>query len=277
MAINDGTRNIINNLRIASPCPMLWSDMQLTPEEAVRFCGDCRKNVYDVSKMSATETALLLQKAEVSGTSMCMQLYQRADGTIITDDCPVGLRRIRDAWRKVRSVAAAFVVFIGAQSVFAQEKDSSTENKPRPSRGSVSIPMGGAIAPSSIPLGGAPVAMDWRTEAMKNASVKNLADKIAAKEKQSPATDADKLEVLQLRYNMAQEANKQGIPYFALQELGAIQTSLQTKSESSGAKSDDSAQRTSLLKDVLNAKMATSKKLGVTDTKCIQDELDKLQ
>jgi hypothetical protein len=277
MMSDDGTRDIINNLRIASPCPMLWSDMQRTPEEAVRFCGDCRKSVYDVSKMSAQETALLLQKAEISGASTCMQLYRRADGTVITDDCPVGLRRIRDGFRKMRSAAAGFVVFLCAQSSFAQGKDSSTESKPTPTRGRVAVPVGGAIAPSSIPLGGAPVPMNWRTEAMKNASVKNLADKIAAKEKQLPATDADKLETLQLRYNMAQEANKQGIPYFALQELGSIQTALQTKSENSGGKAEDSAKRTRLLKDVLNAKMATSKKLGVTDTKCIQDELDKLQ
>jgi hypothetical protein len=277
MAIVDSTRNIINNLKIASPCPMMWSDMQRTPEEAIRFYGDYRKNVYDVSKMSARETALIVQKAEISGASTCMQLYQRADGTIITDDCPVGLRRIRDGFRKLRSAAATFVVFLCAQSVFAQGKDSSAQSKTIETRGRVAVPIGGKIAPPPTLLGGAPVAIDWRTVAMKNASVKSLADKIAAKEKQSPATDADKLEVLRLRYNMAQEASKQGVPYFTLQELGLIQADLQTTSENSGAKAENSAQRASLLKDALNAKMATSKKLGVTDTKCIQDELDKLK
>lgn len=277
MAIDDGTREIINNLRIASPCPMLWSDMQHTQEEAVRFCGDCRKNVYDVSKMSAQETALLLQKSEINGVSTCMQLYRRADGKLITDDCPIGLRRIRDGFQKVRSLAAAFIVFLYAQSVFAQGKNLSAQNKPTLTRGKVAVPMGGIIAAPSQIMGGAPVATDWRTIAMKNASVKSLADKIAAREKQSPATDADKLEVLRLRYNMAQEASKQGVPYFALQELGSIQAALQSTTESSGTKGENSAQHASLLKDVLNAKMAISKKLGVTDTKCIQDELDKLK
>lgn len=277
MAIDYGTRDIINNLRIASPCPMLWGDMQRTPEEAVRFCGDCRKNVYDVSKMSTKETALLLQKAEVSGASTCMQLYRRADGTIITDDCPVGLRRIRDAWRRVRSAAATLILFFCAQSVFAQGKDSSAQSKLIPTRGRVVVPLGGAIAPPTPSVAGTPVAINWRTEAMKHASVKRLADQVAAKEKQASATDADKLEVLQLRYNVAQEASKQGVPYFALQELGSIQTAIQTAHVNSGASAGDSLKRTSLLRDVLNAKMATSKKLGVIDTKCIQDELDKLQ
>lgn len=41
-----------------------------------------------------------------------MQLYRRFDGTIITDDCPVGLRRIRDTWRRVKSVAAGAAAFL---------------------------------------------------------------------------------------------------------------------------------------------------------------------
>ncbi|MDR3615995.1 MAG: hypothetical protein P4L53_20730 [Candidatus Obscuribacterales bacterium] len=289
MAMEDGTRDIINNLRIASPCPMLWGDMQRTHEEAVRFCGDCHKKVYDVSKMSAKETTMLLQKAEVSGASICMQLYRRADGTILTDDCPVGMRRIRDTWRKLRSTAAAFVVFLCSQSLFAQGKDLAAQSKSSSTRPRVPVPsdsavpppppgvrFGGMIPPPPI-LAGKPAMTDWRAVAMKNESVKRLADKIAEKEKQATATNVEKLEVLQLRYNMAQEASKQGIPSFALQELSSIQKDIQTASESANFQTNESAKRMSLMKDVLNAKMAASNKLGVTDTKCIQDELDKLK
>ena len=35
--------SILDNLRVASPCPKLWSDMEMTPEQSVRFCGDCKK------------------------------------------------------------------------------------------------------------------------------------------------------------------------------------------------------------------------------------------
>jgi hypothetical protein len=292
MAIDDGTHDIINNLRIASPCPMLWDDMQRTHEEAIRFCGDCHKNVYDVSKMSAKETILLLQKAEISNASTCMQLYRRADGKVLTDDCPVGMRRIRDTWRKLRSTAATFVVFLCSQSVFAQGKAPGAESNSTQTRYRVAAPPGGAIPPPPPPprgvrhggmippppaLSGKPAMRDWRAVAMKNASVKRLADKIAEKEKKAPVTTADKLEVLQLRYDMAQEASMQGIPSFALQELSSIQIDIQTAREGAGVQTNESAKLVSLLKNVLNAKMAASEKLGVTDTKCIQDELDKLE
>jgi len=270
---------------------MLWDDMQRTHEEAIRFCGDCHKNVYDVSKMSAKETTLLLQKAEISSASTCMQLYRRADGTVLTEDCPVGMRRFRDTWRKLRSTAAAFVVFLCSQSVFAQGKDPGAESNSAQTRWRVAVPPGSAMPPPPPPRGVRLVGMvppppalagktpmtDWRAAAMKNASVKRLADKIAEKEKQAPATTADKLEVLQLRYNMAQEASKQGIPSFALQELSSIQIDIQTASESADVQTNESAKLGILLKNVLNAKMAASNKLGVTDTKCIQDELDKLK
>ncbi|MDQ5965105.1 MAG: hypothetical protein QG625_1260, partial [Cyanobacteriota bacterium erpe_2018_sw_39hr_WHONDRS-SW48-000098_B_bin.30] len=71
---------VLDNLSIASPCPKLWSEMELTDADAVRFCGDCKKNVYDVSQMTTAETELLVQRASAAeaagqGRSLCMQLY----------------------------------------------------------------------------------------------------------------------------------------------------------------------------------------------------------
>ena len=270
MASDNGIRDLVNSLQIASPCPMKWGDMQRTEEEAIRFCGDCSKNVYDVSKMSAKDASLLLQKAEISGSSTCMQLWRRADGTVITDDCPVGLRRIRDSWKKVRSAVATFALLLMAQTSFAQTKGDSAD-KGLPTRGKVAVPppvaTGGFVVPS-VPLGGAPVPTNWTDTAMKIDSVKKISDKIAAKTKDRPTSEC-KLEILKLHYQMAEEADKKGVPYFALQELGNTQAALQSMQSDSKAKD--------LLKQVLDAKMSTSKKLGVKDTQCIQDEIDKLK
>ena len=41
---------ILDRLRIASPCPMRWDDMQ--GDDRKRFFGECRLHVYNLSAMS---------------------------------------------------------------------------------------------------------------------------------------------------------------------------------------------------------------------------------
>lgn len=81
---------LLDAARIASPCAASWADM--TGTEQVRFCGSCEKNVYDISKMTRDAAEELLREAT---GGVCIRLYRRADGTVITADCPVGVRRKR--------------------------------------------------------------------------------------------------------------------------------------------------------------------------------------
>jgi len=67
----------------------------------VRRCALCSLDVYDVSQMTRADAETLL--AERTGRT-CVRLWRRADGTVITADCPVG---VRAAWRKARWAAAA--------------------------------------------------------------------------------------------------------------------------------------------------------------------------
>jgi hypothetical protein len=78
------------NVRIASPCQASWADM--VGDDRTRFCSECRKHVHDLTKMSTAEVESFLH-ARSDGT--CVRLYQRTDGRVITDDCPVGVRRRR--------------------------------------------------------------------------------------------------------------------------------------------------------------------------------------
>jgi len=55
--------------------------------ERVRHCGECKLNVYNLSEMTQTEAEGLIRKHE---GRLCVRYYQRADGTVLTRNCPVG-------------------------------------------------------------------------------------------------------------------------------------------------------------------------------------------
>ena len=76
----------LDSIRVASPCSADWNAMP--GDERVRFCGSCQKNVYDLSAMTRPEAQALIFATE---GNLCAQFYRRADGTILTRDCPIGL------------------------------------------------------------------------------------------------------------------------------------------------------------------------------------------
>ena len=86
-------------VQVASPCHVSWDSM--TGDSRVRFCGQCKLKVYDLSEMSRSEAEALIQARE---GRTCVRFYRRPDGTVLTRDCPVGLRAVRQ--RFVRAVAA---------------------------------------------------------------------------------------------------------------------------------------------------------------------------
>ena len=78
-----------------------WDRYRLSDEQ-VRFCERCRQNVYNLSEMTAAEAVRLIEAKE---GRLCIQLFRRRDGTVLTADCPVGWRwaffkrlRRRMAW-----------------------------------------------------------------------------------------------------------------------------------------------------------------------------------
>lgn len=90
---------LLEHVRVASPCNADWDEM--VGDDRVRFCAHCQKDVYNLSAMPRDEAEQMIREA--AGT-VCVRLYRRADGTVLTADCPVGVRR-----RRVRKVAAAAV------------------------------------------------------------------------------------------------------------------------------------------------------------------------
>lgn len=78
---------MFKNVRIAAPCPAEWERM--SGDERTRHCTLCDLNVYNFAAMTGDEVRELLERSE---GRVCARLYQRADGTLITKDCPSGHR-----------------------------------------------------------------------------------------------------------------------------------------------------------------------------------------
>jgi hypothetical protein len=113
--------NHLDHLRIASPCPMNWERM--AGDDRVRFCDQCNLHVYNIAALTRREAEALIVKTE---GRFCARLYRRVDGTIITKDCPVGLRAMR---RRVAKVAGATFAAIVSLCASAAGQKPSAEKK----------------------------------------------------------------------------------------------------------------------------------------------------
>jgi hypothetical protein len=82
--------SLLDRAVVASPCPVPWDDMK--GDDRTRFCGQCEKNVHNLSGMSRDEAEGFLRG--LAGEA-CVQLYRRRDGTVMTADCPDGVKRKR--------------------------------------------------------------------------------------------------------------------------------------------------------------------------------------
>lgn len=97
--------NPLNNIKIASPCSADWNEM--IGNERKRYCGDCKLNVYNLSEMTKAQAENLIIESE---GNLCVRFYRRSDGTVLTQDCPVGWQKIKNR-TKVFVTAAASIVF----------------------------------------------------------------------------------------------------------------------------------------------------------------------
>lgn len=110
-------RKIVDSVNIASPCHMSWDRM--SGDDRVRFCESCKLHVFNISEMDVEEAANLISKTD---SRLCIRLYRRGDGTVITRDCPVGVeskqRRSRLAFfgACTAAVAGAAALITGHQS-----------------------------------------------------------------------------------------------------------------------------------------------------------------
>jgi len=126
---------VLNNLRIASPCPASWAAM--SGDDRVRFCDSCAKNVYNLSDLTAAEATALIREAE---GSLCVRLYRRVDGTVLTADCPVGLRHaVRRRLLRLATVGVVIVATVRAGVWFYTSVEGLRELPPVPTGPGVTL------------------------------------------------------------------------------------------------------------------------------------------
>ncbi|HYD01917.1 MAG TPA: hypothetical protein VEB22_11885 [Phycisphaerales bacterium] len=110
---------LLDRIQIASPCDVRWEEM--TGDERSRRCARCSLDVHNLAGLTRAEAERLLTRRfnpegrETAGC-FCAQIYRRADGTVLTADCPVGVAALR---LKARRAAARLSALLGITSLVA--------------------------------------------------------------------------------------------------------------------------------------------------------------
>ncbi|NNF00029.1 MAG: hypothetical protein HKN25_13490 [Pyrinomonadaceae bacterium] len=115
--------NPLDGIRVASPCSADWDAM--IGNNRQRHCGECKLDVYNLSGMTKREAENLIMNSE---GRLCARFFRRADGTIITKDCPVGWAAVKKKMSRVwTAVAAVFVTAVSSIGItaFVNQKSSS--------------------------------------------------------------------------------------------------------------------------------------------------------
>lgn len=99
----------LNMISIAAPCSANWNEM--TGNDKVRFCQQCSLNVYNLSNMAQDQAEELIRSKE---GRLCVRFYRRSDGTILTQNCPVGLQALKKKIARAATAIISAVLSFGA-------------------------------------------------------------------------------------------------------------------------------------------------------------------
>ena len=118
-------------------------------DERVRHCAECNLNVYNLSAMTERQAQQLLEGNR--GKRVCLRLYRRADGTIITQDCPWGFRALKRRATQLASALFSAVLSVSiakAQPVQQQIPQPTKEDRQRQSSLAITVvDQQGAVLP----------------------------------------------------------------------------------------------------------------------------------
>lgn len=124
----------LNNIKIASPCSANWDEMN--GDDRKRFCGSCQLNVYNLSGMKKSEAEKLLMDSE---GKICVRFYKRSDGTVLTQDCPVGWANVKHNLSRVATAVFSLIIgLFGGIFAFNLAKNKQSEN-PKPINANINV------------------------------------------------------------------------------------------------------------------------------------------
>lgn len=147
---------MLSDVRVASPCSVDWG--QMVGDDRIRFCGQCNLNVYNFSAMASAEIEYLLANRD---GRLCARFYRRADGTMLTEDCPAGLKV---KTRRVSTLAGAALSAAMGLSFAAAQKIPLADQRSLVQIDNAKYAVGIHVAdPSSAAIGRAHVTLRDKT------------------------------------------------------------------------------------------------------------------
>ena len=97
--------NPLDKIKIASPCSADWNEM--LGDDRKRHCAECKLNVYNLSNMTRREAENFLINSE---GRVCLRVFRRNDGTVLTQNCPVGWQAVKKSVSRASTAAFALVL-----------------------------------------------------------------------------------------------------------------------------------------------------------------------
>ncbi len=121
----------LQTISVAAPCSADWGKM--VGNDQVRFCQECKLNVYNLSSMTQYQAEDLIRKTE---GRLCVRYFRRTDGTILTQNCPTGLQALKKkAARAATAIISALLSFITGFGLFSYI--TNKKETPTPLMGSI--------------------------------------------------------------------------------------------------------------------------------------------
>jgi hypothetical protein len=109
---------------VATPCTARWDEME--GDDKVRYCGQCQLNVFNAAAMTDEEVLDAMVRV-TQGKRVCMRLYRRPDGMVLTKNCPAGLKRLQKRARKVAAwIAGGLSLFLSLPALAQSASGNST-------------------------------------------------------------------------------------------------------------------------------------------------------
>ena len=143
---------MIDNIRVAWPCSADWEQMQ--GDDRVRHCDACNLNVYNLAAFTEAEIRTLVASRK---GRLCGRIYQRRDGTVLTQNCPVGLQAVT---RRISRIAGAVFAFLAVNFTAALPLFAQSYTRSNVSSAGLTI---GVVDPTGEPVANAEVTLKERS------------------------------------------------------------------------------------------------------------------
>ncbi len=143
---------MIDNIRVASPCSADWEQMQ--GDDRVRHCDACNLNVYNLAAFTEAEIRTLVASRK---GRLCGRIYQRRDGTVLTQNCPVGLQAVT---RRISRIAGAVFAFLALNFTAGLPLFAQSYTRTNVSSAGLNL---GVVDPAGEPVANAEVTLKERS------------------------------------------------------------------------------------------------------------------